>query len=72
MEVSSELCRAQEAIHRDRAANTGLDNVRIISETAAVAWAREAVAAEKREARRARVEAIAAIAKLQQKRTDED
>lgn len=56
---SSTLCRAQEDLHRNRAANATLENVRSISIHAAAAWAKEAVAAESREARHLRVRAAA-------------
>jgi hypothetical protein len=59
MELTSSKCRTQEAVQRDRAANASLDNVRIIAERAANAWANEAIEAERREARRARAAAIA-------------
>jgi len=59
MVPSSALCRMQEDIHRQRAANTSLKNVRLVSTSAATAWAKEALAAECREARQLRVRAIA-------------
>jgi hypothetical protein len=50
--MSSAVCRAQEAYHRDRAsAETLLANVRAISAKAAAAWALEATMAEQREAK---------------------
>lgn len=50
--MSSAVCRAQEAYHRDRAtAATLLANVRAISAKAAAAWALEAIVAEQREAK---------------------
>ncbi len=52
MEPSSIICRKQEALHRERAAATTLENIRIIEERAATAWANEALVAERREARR--------------------
>lgn len=55
---SSVLCRAQEAIQRQAARTAPLANVRLIAETAASAWAHEALAADRREARQARVMAI--------------
>jgi hypothetical protein len=61
MYPSSTLCRSQEEFHRDRAANTTLENVRVIAAGAAAAWGLEAVAAEKREARGARTRAIAEL-----------
>lgn len=59
MYPSSTLCRSQQEFHQARAANTTLANVRTISEDAAAAWAVEAVAAEKREARGVRTRAVA-------------
>lgn len=56
---SSALCRAQESLHRRRAADTTLENVRSVSISAAAAWAKEAQAAESREARQLRVQAVA-------------
>jgi hypothetical protein len=52
MHPSSTLCRAQEAHYRSRADGAALANVRVVAEKAATAWAREAVVAERREARR--------------------
>lgn len=54
MNPSASLCRAQEAHHRDRAAETPLENVRAIAISAALAWAQEARSAERREARNTR------------------
>jgi hypothetical protein len=51
MSPTSILCRAQEAMQRDRAAGTMLANVRAIAEKAADAWAVEALLAEQREQR---------------------
>lgn len=59
MNPSSALCRAQESLHRRRAAGTTLENVRSVSISAAAAWAKEALAAESREARQLRVQAVA-------------
>jgi hypothetical protein len=61
MYPSSTLCRTQEEFHRERAASTTLENVRIVSAGAAAAWGHEAVAAEKREARGARTRALAEV-----------
>lgn len=58
MELSSELCRIQEAFQRERANNALLDNVRVIAETAAAAWGNQAAFAERAEARRAVTRAI--------------
>jgi hypothetical protein len=52
MEASSAHCRAQEARPRELADNAILDNVRAIATTAANAWHREALSADRREARR--------------------
>lgn len=49
--LPASLCRAQEAHYRARATDALLENVRIVSEKAAGAWSREALAAERREAR---------------------
>ena len=54
---SSALCRAREDLHRQRAAATSLENVRLVSISAAAAWAKEALAAESREARQLRLRA---------------
>lgn len=56
MVPSLSLCRTQEDIHRQRAANTSLENVRLIATNAAAAWAKEATAAESREARQRRID----------------
>jgi hypothetical protein len=56
---SSALCRTQEDLHRRRAADTPLDNVRLVANNAAAAWAKEAIAAERREERQTRVRAVA-------------
>jgi hypothetical protein len=49
MAVSSVLCRTQEALQLERAANASLDNVRVLAMTAATAWGREAALAERME-----------------------
>ncbi len=67
---SSNLCREQEAAQRHRADTTTLANVRLIAETAATAWAHEAKAADKREARQDRVRAVAATIALQKQVTE--
>jgi hypothetical protein len=51
MQPSSIFCRAQEARQHALASGTGLLNVRGIATLAAAAWAKEAMAAEKREER---------------------
>ena len=58
---SSTLCRAQEAYHRNRASKANLVNVQIIATGAAIAWEREAVAAERREQRHIDAASLAAI-----------
>jgi hypothetical protein len=63
MSFSSSFCRTQEAHQRSRAADTPLQNVRNVAETAAIAWGHEAVAAERREARQDRAQ-IAQIGAL--------
>ena len=62
MEPSSTICRKQEAVHRAKASETSLENVRLVATRAADAWASEAVVAERREARKAN--AAAEIATL--------
>ncbi|NIJ35306.1 hypothetical protein FHS98_003710 [Sphingomonas oligoaromativorans] len=57
MELSSMMCRAQEALHRDRATNAALENVRSVAIKASAAWGNEALAAERRETRRNRMPA---------------
>jgi hypothetical protein len=59
MHPPSTLCRAQEAHYRSRADGASLDNVRVVAERAATAWAREAVVAERREARRSQEDTFA-------------
>jgi hypothetical protein len=59
MSPTSVLCRAQEAMQRDRAAGTKLANVRAIAEKAADAWAVEAALAEQREKRQDGRKAVA-------------
>lgn len=51
MVITSAFCLAQESVQRERAATAELENVRTIATTAAVAWAREAVVALRREAK---------------------
>ncbi len=60
MQPTSVLCRAQEALHRSRAASTSLTNVRAVADQAAAAWAKEATLAEQREQRQARTRLTAA------------
>jgi hypothetical protein len=63
MQPSSIFCRAQEARQHALASGTGLLNVRGIATLAAAAWAKEAMAAEKREERvnRKQLDASAAM-----------
>lgn len=51
MYPTSSICRSQEAYQRDRAIHAVLENVRILAGTAAIAWGKEALLAEKREKR---------------------
>jgi hypothetical protein len=51
MQPTAIICRAQEARQRQLAAKASLPNVRDIAFVAAIAWEKEALAAEKREAR---------------------
>ena len=55
MYPTAELCRSQQAFHRERARTTQLENVRMVAEKAAKAWGVEADIAEHREARRVQV-----------------
>jgi hypothetical protein len=64
MYPSASLCRTQESFHRDRANGAGLANVRVIAAAAADAWGQEALAAERREARRERTKTEAAVIAL--------
>ncbi len=59
MVPSSALCRAQEGLHLRKAADTALENVRLVATNAAAAWGKEAVAAECREARQLRARTLA-------------
>jgi hypothetical protein len=72
MELTSIMCRTQEAAQRARAANASLENVRIVAERAALAWAHEAGEAERREARRARARAVAEVASVKKQRSEDD
>ena len=54
MEPSSTMCRAQEGFHRERATNASLENAGGVAIKAAAAWAYEALAADRREARNER------------------
>lgn len=57
MNPSSQMCRKQEAHHRELAAAATLDNSRVVALRAADAWAKEAADAERREKRRETVAA---------------
>lgn len=59
MQLSSTLCRAQEAHHHAVAGATTLDNVRQIANAAAAAWAKEGMAAGVREDRKLSAKAVA-------------
>lgn len=75
MYPSASLCREQESLQRDRAANASLENVRVVAQRAASAWGTEAAAAEKREARHERTRDVAAallVANQSDEHTDDD
>lgn len=59
MQPSSILCRAQEAHHHALARAATLDNVRLVANAAAAAWAKEGLAADLREDRKLRTSALA-------------
>ncbi|MET0310232.1 MAG: hypothetical protein ABW023_16120 [Sphingomonas sp.] len=59
MQLSSVLCRAQESRQNALAAGTTLSNVKSVATLAAAAWAKEALAAEKREQRLTRRQSMA-------------
>lgn len=61
MYPTAELCRSQQAYHRERARTSQLENVRIVAGKAALAWGAEAEEAERREARRDRTRLIAGV-----------
>ena len=72
MYPSATLCRSQQAYHLKRAETSLLDNVRTVANKAALAWSKEAEAAELREARRVRTREIAdLIASGKLKATDD-
>lgn len=54
MQPSSIFCRAREAHHQSLAHAATLDNVRLVANTAAAAWAKEGMAAVLRENRKLR------------------
>lgn len=64
MELSPAFCRIQENAQRNRAANSALENVRIVADNAAKAWGAAALSAQKREERHERVRVIASNASL--------
>lgn len=72
MELTSSHCLAQEAAQRERAAETSLENVRIVAERAAIAWKLEAIAARQREARHARTRAISEMESLKKRRKKQE
>lgn len=72
MNLTSDQCRAQEAIQWERAKSDPLENVRIVAKRAAIAWGHEATFLEGREASKRRVRTIAEIEKLQRQRTDDE
>lgn len=72
MQPSSTLCRAREAHHRALASAAILDNVRNIANAAAMAWAKEAHAAEHREERKLRAAAIQSGQQSRAEPTSED
>lgn len=51
MRVAASTCREQEAIQQEIAVNSPLENRRTIAIAAAKAWGKEAIEADKREAR---------------------
>lgn len=53
MQLTAIMCRAQQARQLTIAANAVLPNVRVIATTAAAAWAKEALGADKRDKRAA-------------------
>ncbi len=72
MELTSDQCRAQEAIQWERAKSEPLENVRMVALRAAIAWGHEATAAEQREARKLRTRVITEMMQAQQQRSDDD
>lgn len=72
MELTSDQCRAQEAIQWERAKSEPLENVRMVALRAAIAWGHEATAAEQREARKLRTRVITEMMQVQRQRTDDD
>lgn len=72
MELTSNQCRAQELIQRERAEREPLENVRTVALRAALAWGAEAISAEQRETRKRRRLAIAEITQVQLQRTEDE
>ncbi len=70
MALTSDFCRTQEALQRDRAASTQLENVRTIATRAAVAWGREALLMQNCEATRRRRNALPEAASLSEEMDD--
>jgi hypothetical protein len=67
MEPSSKICLAQEALQRDRAANTNLPSVKALAERAATVWSAQAETARAREVREvARLDRVRAVQAAQQ------
>ncbi|MBU3077562.1 hypothetical protein [Sphingomonas quercus] len=69
---SSDLCRLQQAYHRDRAAGTLLENIRRVSTIAAAAWGQEALIAAGREERQVRTRAVADDIALRKREATEE
>ncbi len=70
MALTSEFCRAQEALQRDRAAGASLENVRVIATRAAAAWGHEALLMQKCETTRERKNALPDAASLSEEMED--
>jgi hypothetical protein len=70
MAPTYDFCRAQEALQRDRAAGSLLENVRVIATKAAAAWNREALLAQNCEATRKRRNALPEAASLSEETED--
>ncbi|MBD3774837.1 MAG: hypothetical protein IE921_14800 [Rhodobacteraceae bacterium] len=72
MELTSDQCRAQEAIQWERAKDEPLENVRNVALKAAIAWGQVAVTAERLEARKRRTSAIALLRQVERQRIVDD
>jgi hypothetical protein len=70
MSQSAAFCRVQQDIHRRRASETTLENVRAIAALAASVWEREALDAERRDARQLRIRTAAEAAENQKAHQD--